>query len=193
MNITKIIIINLFLSILFLSANAQNKKFEKRLQGTWTLDSIELKNIDTLAKNIMDLQVGMVDMQISQLKETISATEDEDEIKTMQAQLNELLVQKSEFTIEKYKKEFNDQFQQLIGKFQIQFNKDKSFLVMPDEYEGTWSLNKKATELILIENNEERKITINELTKKTLVLKFEDGEAEMKIIMIMYFIKEKEL
>ena len=191
MNLTKIIIINLFLSILFLSANAQNKKIEKRLQGTWTLDSIEIKNIDTLAKNMMDLQVGMIDEQISQLKEIISEIEDEDEIKTIQAQLDELLVQKSELTIEKYKADFNYQLQQLIGEFKIQFNKDKSYLIMPNENEGTWSLNKEATQLYLIENNEEKKLTINELSKKTLILEIKESDDAYSAIIIMYLIKDK--
>ena len=172
-----------------MSANAQNKKIEKRLQGIWILDSIELKIIDTLIQNMIDLQVGMIDMQISQLKNTISATEDETEIASLQVQLDELLVQKSEITLEKYKEEFIAQFQQSIGEFYLQFNKDKSYLVMPNEEKGTWSLNKAATELILIENNEEKKLTINELTKKTLILEIEEGEDEFK--MIMYFVKEK--
>ncbi len=185
--------INLLLIALLLVAtvSAQNRKAEKKLVGTWTLVEIELENADELAQTILDLQVGILEQQIIQLEDILKGIEDETEKETYIAQLEELITMNEEFTLESVKEEFTKELDNLKETYILVFNKDKSSKSLLDNKEGTWKLNKKATELTITEGESDIVFSITELTKNKLDMVFEEEQGEMKVIMNMVFTKNK--
>ena len=164
-------------------------KPEEQILGTWTLDGVEIENIDEIAQSMLDLQTGMIDEQIALLEEQVATIEEEMEAELLQTQLDELTAQKAELTIENFKEEFNAQFEESKGKYKIEFLEDFTYKMTPDEEEGTWVLNEDGTELTFSGGDEDQALTITELTAENLVLRFEQGEAETKMVMIMSFVK----
>ena len=168
-------------------------KPEEQILGAWNLDKAELENIDEFAQNMINIQVGVLDEQIAQIETQIEALGEEAEeleVETLQAQLDELLTQKSELTLDKFKEDFNAKFEELKEEFVLEVNVDKTYKKLPEDENGTWSLNEDASELTLTgEDGEARTFSVNELSAEKLVLKIEDGEAEMKMVMLMTFSK----
>ncbi len=175
--------------LLVVTVSAQNKKAEKKLVGTWTLQEVEVENIDELAQSVLDMQVEILEVQITMLENFVNETEDEVEKQTYTEQLEELKSQKDEFTLEVIKESFTTEFNNLIGSLKLIFNKDKSYKSILDDKEGTWELYKKGKELIITEGDRDVVFEVLELSKTVLFLKIIENQGEIKIIMKMRFTK----
>ncbi len=172
------------------TVSAQKRKAEKKLVGTWILEEVELENIDELAQTFLDMQVGILEQQITQYEEMMKTIEDETEKESYVEQLEILKNQKAEFTLESVKEEFTKEFDNLIGTYKLTFNKDNSYESISEGKTGTWKINKKATELIIIEGERDVIFSITGLTKKKLNLFFVEEQRE-EVIINLVFIKEK--
>ena len=188
---------NLFYSLAFIALisilTSCTPKPEEMILGSWNLEKAELENIDEFAQNMIDMQVGIIDEQITQIEtqlEALGEEAEELEVETIQAQLDELLTSKDELTVEAFKEDFNAKFEELKEEFVIVVNADKTFSKLPEEDKGSWALNEDASELTLTDDDGEARVfVINELSAEKLVLKIEDGEEEMKMVMLMSFTK----
>ena len=165
-------------------------KPEELILGAWNLDKTELENIDEFAQNMINTQVQILDEQISQLQTQIEESSIEGEVEALQPQLDALIAQKEELTIEKFKEGFLPKLEEMTNDFVLEFLEDKTYNKLPEDEKGTWSLNEDGSELSITDDDGESKaFTVTELSADKLVLKIEDGEEEMKMVMIMSFTK----
>jgi len=177
--------------LLVVTVSPQNRRAEKKLVGTWTLENIYLENADEFAQTILDMQVDLLDKQIALIENMIKDVEYEDVKQGYVEQLENLKTQKEEFTLESVKEEINNEFDNLKGNLQLIFNKDKTYknITEGNEQEGTWQINNEGKELIITENERDISFSISKLTKKKLEMTFAEEQAEMKMKMRMKFSK----
>ena len=185
---------NLFYTLAFIALisilTSCTPKPEEMILGAWNLEKSELENIDEFAQNMIDMQVLILDEQITQLQTQIDESSIEGEVETLQPQLDALLAQKAELTIEKFKEGFLPKLEEMTDGFVLDFAEDKSYTKLPENNKGTWDLNEDASEITITgDDGESKNFTITELSAEKLVLKIEDGEEEMKMVMIMSFTK----
>ena len=166
------------------------KKYEKRIIGTWVLEEIELDNIDEIAQSMLDIQTSLLDDQIAQLEEQIKIAENEKDKEIFQTQLDESKMLRSEFTLEKIKEEFNNEFEKMYGEFKLEFTKNKSFKSYPEAGEGTWFISKDGTILATNDGEHDQNFTIIELTDKKLILFYDENSTDMSMKMKMTFQKK---
>jgi len=177
--------------LLVVTVSAQNRRAEKKLVGTWTLENIYLENADEFAQTILGLYVGIFDQQISDLEDMIKEAENEDDKNDYITKLEEVKKQKEDYSLETIKSEFKQELDNLIGSLQFLFNKDKTYKNISDDIDGTWKINKKATELIVKEGEREVVFHISKLTKDKLFVTILEEQGEIKMTLNMEFKKDK--
>jgi len=177
--------------LLVVTASAQKRKAEKNIVGIWTLQEVEVENLDELAQSIWNMQMVILEEQIILLENFVSETKNVDEKQTYKEQLEELKFQKDEITLERVKESFTTEFNSLIGSLKLVFNKDKSYKSILDNKEGTWELYKKGKELIITEEYKDVSFDVLELSKTILFLKIIENQGEIEMTIKMRFTNNK--
>ena len=177
--------------LLVVTVSAQNRRAEKKLIGTWTLEEVELENMDEIAQKMSDMYADIFDPLIAQLEEMIESIKEEEDKKSYIGQLEDLKKEKEEHNLENLKKEITQEFDYLTGNVKYVFNKDKTFKSLLDDKKGAWKINKKVTKLTMTEGEEDIIFHISKLTKNKLFVTIIEEQGEMTMRMNMTFTKNK--
>ena len=171
-----------------------SQKPEEMLVGTWTLNEVNIEDLDALAQTFHDLGIAQVDFAIAQLEEQIAAIVDETEDTKLEkealtAKIEEMKIEKDAMTLDVVKDNLTKGSEGLVGTLQYVFNEDKTYKGLPDATEGKWALNEDATTLTITLGEKDMIFNIKELVADKLSVTIEETQAETVIKMDMIFVK----
>ena len=172
--------------------NSQFLGFEELLIGTWMLQEVEIINIEDYVQSMIDMQIGMIDEEITTLTQQAETESDDSKKTKIQTEIENLENMKTQLSTEPMIEKSNNEFNGIIGIFQLIFYKDKTVKVLPDNKVNEWSVNENITELYITEIEHVTTFLILELSQEKLVLSYSQGEAENQLIVNMTFKKEAE-
>jgi len=175
-----------------------SKSPEKMIIGTWTLDSVEVLNIDEVTNYYLKTVINSLDEKILTADQKLKELDPKDkknaeDIAQLETQKKELESQKASNTFEVNKKKLLDTYAKMNGLTFI-FNEDKTYLYKTPQYEekGTWKMAEDGKSVLIISGIDDfiMNLLIQELSDNKMSIKYEyKSEAEVTEDVVYYFSK----
>lgn len=170
---------------------ACNESPEKKLIGKWSVESIDIENLDEIIQQLIDAQMPMIDEQIKQIDEQIAALENEEEKAALETQKAQIVAQKEKLTVDAMKEEYKSNFESMKN-VTIEYKEDKTYEMVAEgnTEKGTWILSEDGKTLTSKTEGAEGEgdsVTIVELTAEKMIVSSEvtQGENTMKMKMTL--------
>ncbi len=163
---------------------------EKQIVGVWTLKNTEMTNMDELIKKTVEAQTKMLDDSLKAIDAKIAAEKKADAKTALEGEKAKMEAFKKDISVEKYTEMTKKQMESMNGKLSFTFKEDKtyeaSFGMQP--VKGTYTISADGkTVTTKDETGKEEPMTIDQLSKTTLVVSSsqKQGEDEIKIKMTL--------
>jgi len=187
-------ILLVFVAALMVTLVSCKKNNEKLIVGNWTLNAVDVENLDKVINALIETQKPVQAEQLQQINDQLETLENPEEKAALEAIKAQIEDQVKELTPDKMKADFLKQFEQAKGNYSFTFNEDKSYerAMQENIIKGSWILSEDGTILTTTDEGSEepQEVEVIDVSDKKLVIVREENQGDLVIKIKMEFEKK---